>query len=157
MSSSPSPPSADDLWLPEDRFPALAELLRRYRSLPLSCEIASLLQSRLRPRARRLKLTRVARLAAGGHEEPILIQDISTTGVRFLLPQESPVDIARVQEMTLLMKSSDLLRPTSITFVRICARPAQHLDVACRFDPHPLDDGVLARLGNFLSLAPPLG
>lgn len=115
------------------QFPLLSAALAGPHGAELRHELAHLVLPQLRLRAHRRLVRVLCRLEAPGYNEPVLLTDISTTGVRFLVLAEVPLDLSGFAGMLLHVKSSLGPRALPITLVRLCGGDGRHTDVACRF------------------------
>ena len=118
-------------------YPNIAAALDGEGGEPLRVELERLLQDRIKSRAPRRKAMKVARLQCVGFDEVVLIKDISTSGVRLLLPDGPPIALSQLADMRLLVNGG---APVSlrVAMVRICGVDERHVEIGCQF----LDSGV---------------
>ena len=121
-------PSAD-----ASQFPLLSAALAGPQGQELRHELARLVSPQLRVRARRRYVRVLSRLEGPGYHEPVMLTEISTTGVRFLVLADVPLDLSGFASMLLHVKSSLGPRALPVTLVRLCGGDGRHTDVACRF------------------------
>jgi hypothetical protein len=123
-------------------FPVLAGALAGPQGTELRHEIVRLLAPQLHLRAPRRPLRVMCRLDGSGYDEPVLLTDISATGVRFLVLGNVPLDVTHFGDMHLHVKTNAGPRMLPVALVRRCGGDERYTDVACRFlsvdDDHPL-------------------
>lgn len=115
------------------RFPKLASLLAARDGDALRRELVELVGPSLRLRAPRRYVRVLCRLSAEGYDEPVLLTDVSETGVRFLVQADVPLDLTRAGHMTLSVRTTAGPRNLVIALVRRCGGDDRHTDLACRF------------------------
>ena len=115
------------------RYPVLAAALAGAVGVELRHELVRLLAPQLHLRAPRRSIRALCRLEGTGYDEPVLLTDISATGVRFLALTSVPLDLTHSGEMRLHVKMSAGLRTLAISLVRRCGGDEHYTDVACRF------------------------
>jgi hypothetical protein len=115
------------------RFPRLAALLAGQDGETLRRELAELVGPSLRLRAPRRYVRVLCRLRAEGYDEPVLLTDVSESGVRFLVQADVPLDLTRAGRMTLSARTTGGARDLVIALVRRCGGDERHTDLACRF------------------------
>jgi len=120
--------ATDDL-----RFPALAAALSGARGVELRHELVRLLAPQMHLRAPRRLLRILCRLVGSAYDEPVLLSDISATGVRFLVQTDIPLDVTHFGDMRLHVKTSTGPRTLQVALVRRIGGDERYTDVACRF------------------------
>lgn len=134
---SPVPASGDDTTIghgPDPaRFPTLAAALARPEGKDLRREILAWIGPQFQMRAARRPIRILCRLEGPGYDEPVLVKDISTSGVRFLVQADVTLDLNRMAKMFLHVRVDDGSRTLAIELVRRCGGDQRHTDIACRF------------------------
>jgi len=125
----------------ESRFPLLASLLAGPDGEALKRELGALFGPPLRSRAPRRVLRVMGRLRADGYDEPVLITDVSESGVRFLVQADVPLDLTRAGRMALRVRTERGPRELTVELVRRCGGDARHTDLACHFVDVEADHG----------------
>ena len=115
------------------RFPALSAALGGARGVELRHELVRLLAPQMHLRAPRRLVRILCRLEGAAYDEPVLLSDISATGVRFLVQTDIPLDVTHFGEMRLHVKTSTGPRTLSVALVRRIGGDERFTDVACRF------------------------
>jgi hypothetical protein len=115
------------------RYPVLAAALTGSQGAELRHELVRLLAPQLHLRAPRRNIRALCRLEGSGYDEPVLLTDISATGVRFLALTSVPLDLTQFGEMRLHVKMSAGPRTLAVALVRRCGGDERYTDVACRF------------------------
>jgi hypothetical protein len=115
------------------RYPVLAAVLAGAQGGELRHELIRLVAPQLHLRAPRRNIRALCRLEGGGYDEPVLLTDISATGVRFLAQATVPLDLTRFGEMRLHVKMSAGPRTLAVALVRRCGGDERYTDIACRF------------------------
>ena len=75
----------------------------------------------------------MCRLEGPGYDEPVLVKDISVSGVRFLVQTDAPLDLTRFDNMSLQVRTTSGARALAVALVRRCDGDERHTDLACRF------------------------
>jgi hypothetical protein len=119
--------------IPFDEFPGLAAVIEGPDGSRLASEVARLLGGRLKTRADRRRLKRIARLSCTGYDEVVLVKDVSATGIRFLIRSDEPLDIRRTLDMRLTVQLPSGRCSFSVALVRVCGREGEQIDLGCRF------------------------
>jgi hypothetical protein len=114
-------------------YPVLAAALAGPQGEELRHELVRLLAPQLHLRAPRRNIRALCRLEGPGYDEPVLLTDISATGVRFLAQTSVPLDLTRFGDMRLHVKMSAGPRTLAVSLVRRCGGDERFTDVACRF------------------------
>jgi len=117
----------------EVHYPVLAAALASAQGVELRHELVRLLAPQMHLRAPRRGLRVMCRLEGSGYEEPVLLTDISTTGVRFLVLASVPLDLTHFGDMRLHVRTPTALRTLAVALVRRCGGDDRYTDVACRF------------------------
>jgi PilZ domain-containing protein len=153
--SSPQPSNDQQLTLIHDvdgllasatdalRYPALSAALGGSRGLELRHELVRLLAPQMHLRAPRRLVRILCRLEGASYDEPVLLSDISTTGVRFLVQTDIPLDLTHFGEMRLHVKTSTGPRTLAVSLVRRIGGDDRFTDVACRFLSTDADHGQI--------------
>ena len=129
------------------QYPVLAAALAGERGEELRHEMVRLLAPQLHVRAPRRYLRVICRLEGATYDEPVLLTDISVSGVRFLVLTDVPLDVTHSGNMRLHVKSQGGQRTLSLALVRRIGSDARHTDVACRFlDTEPDHQQLVAEL-----------
>ena len=115
------------------RYPALAAVLSGARGVELRHELVRLLAPQMHLRAPRRLLRILCRLEGAAYDEPVLLSDISATGVRFRVQSDVPLDVTHFGEMRLHVKTATGPRTLSVALVRRIGGDERFTDVACRF------------------------
>lgn len=115
------------------RYPILAAALTSDDGQALRRELMELFAPQLRVRAPRRPLRIICRLAGQGYDEPVLIKDISASGVRFLVQADVSLDLNRFDVMRLQVRIGRETRALPVALVRRCGGDERHTDLACRF------------------------
>jgi hypothetical protein len=115
------------------RYPILAAALAAPDAPALRRELMELLAPQLRARAPRRSLRVMCRLQGQGYDEPVLITDISASGVRFLVQSDVPIDLTQFDNMHLQVRVGSGPRSLAVALVRRCGGDKRHTDLACRF------------------------
>lgn len=120
--------------LAADRFPLLSALIDRPDGgAALRAEIEELLGHRIRQRAPRRELKRIARLHADTYDEVVLLKDLSSSGARLLVPADEPLDIHTTKKMELVVRLPPGRLSLPVAVVRVCGQDRGYLDLGCRF------------------------
>lgn len=114
-------------------FPVLAAALAGPQGAELRHELVRLVAPQLHLRAPRRYLRVLCRLEGVAYDEPVLLTDISVTGVRFLVLTDVPLDVTHFGNMRLHVKTKGGARTLAVALVRRCGGDERHTDVACRF------------------------
>jgi hypothetical protein len=114
-------------------YPALSAALSGSRGIELRHELVRLLAPQMHLRAPRRLLRILCRLEGAAYDEPVLLSDISATGVRFLVQSDIPLDITHFGDMRLHVKTSTGPRTLMVALVRRIGGDERYTDVACRF------------------------
>lgn len=117
------------------RHPVLARLLAGSEGHVLHAELLDLLAPQFRLRAPRRYVRVMARLRGPHYDEPVLLTDVSSTGVRLLIQSDVPLDLTQFGNMSLLVRTSRGPRDLAVALVRRCGGDERHTDLACRFLP----------------------
>ena len=117
----------------EVRYPVLAAALSGAQGVELRHELVRLLAPQMHMRAPRRGLRVMCRLEGAGYDEPVLLSDISATGVRFLVLASVPLDLTHFGDMRLHVRTPSSLRTLAVALVRRCGGDDRYTDVACRF------------------------
>ena len=129
------------------RYPTLAAVLAGPNATALRRELMELFAPQLRARAPRRAVRAICRLEGPGYNEPILVKDISATGVRFLVQTDVALDLTQFADMRLHLRISSGSRTLPVTLVRRCGGDQRHTDLACRFvAPAPDHEQVVAEI-----------
>jgi hypothetical protein len=122
-----------------NRYPILGLALVGRNGPELRRELIALLSEReLRERAPRRSVYVMCRLEGPGYDEPVLVKDISASGVRFLLQSDVSLDVNQVGNLTLHVRTSGGPQALPLALVRRCGGDQRHTEVACRFlNPTP--------------------
>jgi hypothetical protein len=115
------------------RYPILAAALAAPNAPQLRRELIEVFTPGLRARAARRTLRVMCRLEGQGYDEPVLIKDISASGVRFLVQSDVLLDLTRFDSMRLQVRIASGPRALTVAFVRRCGGDERHIDLACRF------------------------
>jgi hypothetical protein len=116
------------------RYPILGMALVGQNGPALRQELIELLSEReLRERAPRRPVCVTCRLEGPGYDEPVLVNDISASGVRFLVQSDVALDINHVGNMNLHVSTPSGPRTLPVELVRRCGGDEQHTELACRF------------------------
>jgi hypothetical protein len=115
------------------QYPVLAAALASAQGEELRHEMVRLLAPQLHVRAPRRYLRVICRLEGATYDEPVLLTDISATGVRFLVLTDVPLDVTHSGNMRLHVKTQAGQRTLNLALVRRIGGDARHTDVACRF------------------------
>lgn len=116
-----------------DRYPVLAAALASAIGGELRRELVKLVAPQLHLRAPRRYIRVLCRLEGAGYDEPVMLTDISATGVRFLVSTSVPLDVTHFGDMHLHVKTGAGPRTLSVALVRCCGGDERYTDVACRF------------------------
>jgi hypothetical protein len=116
-----------------ERFPILAQALGAANAPALRRELTQLLGPLLRARAPRRSVRAMCRLEGPGYDEPVLVRNISASGVRFLVPSGASLDLTRFANMSLHVRIRSGPRTLAVALVRRCGGDLRHTDLACRF------------------------
>ena len=117
----------------EVHYPVLAAALAGAHGVELRHELVRLLAPQIHLRAPRRGVRVMCRLEGSGYEEPVLLTDISATGVRFLVLAGVPLDLTHFGDMRLHVRTPTGLRTLAVALVRRCGGDDRYTDVACRF------------------------
>ena len=117
----------------EVRYPVLAAALLGPQGTELRHELVRLLAPQMHLRAPRRGVRVMGRLVGTGYDEPVLLTDISATGVRFLVLASVPLDLTQFGDMRLHVRTPTGLRTLAVALVRRCGGDDRYTDVACRF------------------------
>ena len=128
-SAAPAKPAV----LAPDRYPLLSALLDRPDGAPLRLELEELVGHRIRQRAPRRELKRIARLRADTYDEVVLLKDLSSSGARLLLPADEPLDIHSTKKMELVVRLPPGRLSLPVSVVRVCGQDRGYLDLGFRF------------------------
>jgi hypothetical protein len=115
------------------QYPILASVLAGHQGEELRHELVRLVARHLHPRAPRRYLRVIGRLQGASYDEPVLLTDISATGVRFLVISNVPLDVTHFGSMRLQVNSKAGRRTLAVALVRRIGGDERHTDVACRF------------------------
>lgn len=115
------------------QYPVLAAALAGPHGEELRHELVRLLAPQLHVRAPRRYLRVICRLEGTSYDEPVLLTDISVTGVRFLVITDVPLDVTHFGNMRLHVKTQAGARTLAVALVRRIGGDDRHTDVACRF------------------------
>jgi len=116
------------------RYPILGMALVGRNGPELRRELIALLSEReLRERAPRRPVSVMCRLEGPGYDEPVLVKDISASGVRFLVRSDVSLDVNRVSNLILHVRTSAGLQSLPLALVRHCGGDERHTELACRF------------------------
>jgi hypothetical protein len=116
-----------------NRYPVLAAALAGALGTELRRELVRLVAPQLHLRAPRRYVRVLCRLEGAGYDEPVMLTDISATGVRFLVSTGVPLDITHFGNMRLHVKTAAGPRALGVTLVRWCGGDDRYIDLACRF------------------------
>jgi hypothetical protein len=129
------------------QYPVLATVLAGPNAMALRRELMELFAPQLRARAPRRAVRAICRLEGPGYNEPILVKDISATGVRFLVQTDVALDLTQFADMRLHLRISSGARMLPVALVRRCGGDQRHTDLACRFvAPTPDHGQVVAEI-----------
>lgn len=115
------------------QYPVLAAALAGPQGEELRHELVRLVAPQLHVRAPRRYLRVIGRLEGPAYDEPVLLTDISITGVRFLVITDMPLDVTHFGDMRLHVKTRSGPRTMALALVRRIGGDERHTDVACRF------------------------
>jgi hypothetical protein len=115
------------------RFPILAMALSVANARELRRELVRLFAPQLTARAPRRAVRTICRLEGPRYDEPVLVKDISLSGVRFLVQADVPLDLARFGNMHLHARMASGPRALEVALVRRCGGDERHTDLAWRF------------------------
>jgi hypothetical protein len=115
------------------RYPVLAAALAGEQGTEMRHELVRLLAPQMHLRAPRRGVRVMCRLEGSGYDEPVLLSDISATGVRFLVLASVPLDLTHFGDMRLHVRTPTSLRTLAVALVRRCGGDDRYTDVACRF------------------------
>jgi len=115
------------------RYPVLAAALAGALGTELRRELVRLVAPQLHLRAPRRYVRVLCRLEGAGYDEPVMLTDISATGVRFLVSTGVPLDITHFGNMRLHVKTGAGPRALGVALVRCCGGDDRYTDLACRF------------------------
>jgi hypothetical protein len=118
--------------LPLSECPALSDALAGPDGARLAREIEALIGSRLRPRAHRRRLRRMARLQCDGYDEVVMLKDVSATGVRLLVRGDQALDLRRTVDMRLVVQLANTRCVMPMALVRLCGLEGAHIDLGFR-------------------------
>jgi hypothetical protein len=121
------------------RYPVLAAALSAPNASDLWRELMELLGPQLGVRAPRRSVRAMCRLEGQGYDEPVLIKDISATGVRFLVQTDVALDLNSFGSKRLHVRTGSGPRILEVALVRRCGGDERHTDLACRFLCPPSD------------------
>jgi PilZ domain len=116
-----------------DRFPVLAAALASPIGTELRRELVRLVAPQLHLRAPRRYVRVLCRLEGAGYDEPVMLTDISATGVRFLVSTAVPLDLTHFGNMRLHAKTAAGPCAFGVALVRWCGGDDRYTDIACRF------------------------
>jgi len=129
------------------RYPLLAEVLATPNASAFRLELMQLFGPLVRARAPRRSLRAMCRLEGPGYDEPVLVKNISATGVRFLVQSDATLDLTRFSKMSLHVRIKAGPRTMAVALVRRCGGDQRHTDLACRFlSPTPDHLQVVAEI-----------
>ena len=129
------------------RYPTLSTALAGPDATALRRELMNLLAPQFRARAPRRAIRAIGRLEGPDYDEPILLKDISVTGVRFLVQSDVSLDLTQFAGMRLLLRTNSGKVTLPVALVRRCGGDQRHTDLACRFvAPAPDHHDVVAQL-----------
>jgi len=129
------------------RYPVLAAALAGPNAGALRRELMDLFAPQLRARAPRRAVRAICRLEGPGYDEPILVKDISASGVRFLVQTDVALDLNQFADMRLHLRINSGPRTLPVALVRRCGGDQRHTDLACRFvAPAPDHEQVVAEI-----------
>jgi hypothetical protein len=129
------------------RYPVLATVLAGPKGVALRRELMDLFAPQLHARAPRRAVRAICRLEGPGYNEPILVKDISSTGVRFLVQTDVALDLTQFADMRLHLRIASGPRVLPVALVRRCGGDQRHTDLACRFvAPAPDHGQVVAEI-----------
>ena len=152
LPQSDAPETADlpALVTPE-RYPALSAALAGPEGTRVRADLEALLRGRLKVRAARRVVTRMARLQFLDEDEVVLLRDISTSGVRLLMERHPEIDLAALPRIVLCVNTDARSLALPVAYVRLCGMHGKHADVGFRFvDPGPQHEEVVHNLRNYL-------
>ncbi|MEA2697618.1 MAG: hypothetical protein QOI66_1889 [Myxococcales bacterium] len=115
------------------RFPILAKALGTRKAPALRRELMDLFGALPRARAPRRSVRAMCRLAGPGYDQPVLVKNISATGVRLLVPSGAFLDLTRFTNMSLDVRIKSGARTLAVALVRRCGGDLRNTDLACRF------------------------
>lgn len=115
------------------QYPILTGILATPSGPALRGELVQLFGPMLRARAPRRSIRAMCRLEGPGYDEPVLIKNISASGVRFLVQSDTPLDLTQFAKMSLHVRTKSGARTLTVSLVRRCGGDARHTDLACRF------------------------
>ena len=129
------------------RYPILAAALTGESAAALRRELTDLFAPQLRARAPRRAVRAICRLEGPSYSEPVLVKDVSATGVRFLVQTDVALDLTQFADMRLQVRIGSGPRSLPVALVRRCGGDERHTDLACRFvGPAPDHGQVVAEL-----------
>ena len=102
------------------QYPLLAAALAGPQGDELRREMVRLLAPQLHVRAPRRYVRVICRLEGTAYDEPVLLTDISATGVRFLVLTDVPLDVTHFGNMRLHVKTHAGPRTLPVALVRRC-------------------------------------
>jgi hypothetical protein len=115
------------------RYPVLAAVLGGPHAGAIRRELTELFAPQLRARAPRRAVRAICRLEGPSYNEPILVKDISASGVRFLVQTDVALDLTQFADMRLHLRIASGARVLPVALVRRCGGDQRHTDLACRF------------------------
>jgi hypothetical protein len=116
------------------RYPILGMALVGKNGPELRQELIELLSDReLRERAPRRPVCVMCRLEGPGYDEPVLVNDISASGVRFMVQANVALDVNTIGSMSLRLRTPSGTKTLPVALVRRCGGDDQHTELACRF------------------------
>jgi len=129
------------------RHPTLATALAGPDATAFRRELMDLFAPQFRARAPRLAVRAIGRLEGPGYNEPILLKDISLTGVRFLVQSDVSLDLTKFASMHLQLRTNSGKVTLPVALVRRCGGDEHYTDLACRFlAPTPDHQEVVTKL-----------
>jgi hypothetical protein len=149
--SAPETPATEEVLsvITAERYPALLAAMDGPGGERLRAEVIELLRGRIKPRAPRRAITRLARLQFLDEDEVVLLKDISTSGVRLLMETHPSTDLASLNDIVLCVNTDARMHALPVAFVRMCGSQGKHIDVGMRFvEPQP--ESVVQNLRNYL-------
>ena len=147
---TPTPSLVRDL-LSADDCPALNQALDGPDGERLGLELERLFGERMKVRAERRYVKRIARLQCGEYDEVVMLKDISATGVRLLVRGDQPLDVRHMLEMRLTVQLPERRCVVPVSLVRVCGKDGEHIDLGCRFLTAASDsDQMVGQIRNYI-------
>ena len=139
----PGPVSQESLTLAGDEFPLLVDALNGPRGDALAAEMSTLIKRFRRDRAQRRPTKVFARLSVPSaedafHEELVVVQDVSRSGVRVAIPRSVSLDLRELATAHLVLQLGEPgdEHPVElpVSFVREHGADDRYTFVAFRFE-----------------------